>query len=106
MTLKNEDIKDIEPLNWWESKRLFYNLALLIGVFLAYLITSTSTQEFSIVESIIWIAGANIFYTMSWSFELLFFKIFRKYPFNKTMRKTIFVIGSLFSIWWININLQ
>lgn len=104
--MKKEEIVDIEPLNWWESKRLLYNLALLVGAFLAYAITGTSSKEFSVVLSIIWFFGANVFYTMSWSFEILFFKFFRKYPFNKTTRKILIVIGSLFSIWWTTLGLQ
>ena len=106
MNLNKEKIVDIEPLNWWESKRLIYNLALLVGAFLAYLIISTSSREFSFVALIIWIFGANVFYTMSWAFELLFYNFSKKYPFNDTSRKIIIVIGTLFSIWWTCISLQ
>jgi hypothetical protein len=97
---------DIEPLNWWESKRLIYNLALLGGAFLAYLIISTSSRELSFMSLLVWLFGANVFYTMSWAFELLFYKFFKRYPFNKASRKVIFVLGTLFSIWWTNIGLQ
>ena len=97
---------EIEPLNWWESKRLIYNLALLAGAFLAHLILSTGSQEFSYATLIWWLFGANVFYTMSWAFEILFNKIFKTYPFNKTTRKIIFIIGTLFSLWWTNLGLQ
>lgn len=104
--MKKETMVDIQPLNWWESKRLIYNLAILVGAFMAYLIISTSSRELSIVEVLIWIFGANVFYTMSWAFELIFYKFFKTYPFNKTFRKIIFVLGTLFSIWWTCIGLQ
>ena len=104
--MKKEVLADMEPINWWESKRLLYNLSLIIGAFIAYLVTCTSSREFSIVLSIIWFFGANVFYTMSWSFELLFFKFYGKYPFNEAKRKVLFVIGTLFSIWWTALGLQ
>lgn len=106
INLKKEEIVDIKPKNWWESKRLLYNLALIVGAFFAYLITCTSSREFSLVDSIIWFFGANLFYTMSWVFELLFYKFYGKYPFNRTSRKTIIVLGTLFSIWWTCLGLQ
>jgi len=104
--LKKAKIVDIEPLNWWESKRLIYNLGLLFGAFLAYLIVSTSSREFTFLILITWLLGANIFYTMSWAFELIFYKLFKIYPFSKTWRKIIFIFGTLFSILWTNWGLQ
>jgi len=104
--LKKEKTLDFEPLNWWESKRLIYNLALLFGAFLAYLIISTSSRELSFTAVLIWLFGANVFYTMSWAIEFFFFKFFKTYPFNRTTRRIIFVIGALFSGWWTCIGLQ
>jgi len=104
--LKKEKQIDIEPLNWWESKRLIYNLAVLLGAFMAYLIISTSSRELLFVDVIIWLFGANVFYTMSWAFEMLFNKLFKTYPLNKVTRKVIFVLGTIFSIWWTCIGLQ
>jgi len=100
MSMQTDSAKKNEPLNWWESKRPYFNLFVLISIGVVHLRNTTSTQELSIIDSLIWLFGANIFYTMSWVFELLFFRLFDKYPINKTLRYSLLIVGILFSMWW------
>ncbi len=89
---------------WWEKKRIAFNIILLCAISLSgFLLGLFNHPEFLMV-SIIWIFGANVFYTMSWASELLLKYYFRKDGFNEISRKSLFVLGSIFSIFWTLLN--
>jgi len=89
-------------LSWWEQKRIWYNLVvLLIGV---WQIVSEEPETFGFADIkciIIYGIGANIFYSSGLILELLdeyYFKTFFK--FNR-FRWLFLILGTLFSIFFV-----
>ena len=89
-------------LKWWETKRSYFNLGLLIlevSIMLYYL---DSTIIFGITEAIILTILTNIvangFYCLGWILEILCYYYFRKYIFSNWLRGLLLAFGVLFSI--------
>ncbi len=65
----------IETIKWWEKKRLIYTIITALGGLFVILIKDEVPNSYSSTADfgafLILLFGANIFYTMSWSSELL-----------------------------------
>lgn len=99
--LKKKDIIKSEIIQWWEKKRLLYNL-LLFGVEILVMFSYwKETIDYGIGNAILTTLInnfiANIFYTAGWIlevFEIHYLKV--KTP--VTVRKTLFTLGALFTL--------
>jgi len=97
---------DLEPINWWESKRTFFNITLILTIFIFYKSYSLTPWEFSEFSALVWIFGANLFYSLSWAFEIYFFRLFKRFPFNRAARISLLIMGIIFSMSWTMINFE
>lgn len=94
-----------DPINWWEKKRLIYNAALILAFIIIYMKHNNSSLQLDLMDAMIWLIGANLFYTLSWAFEVLYIRKFNKALLNNTTRYAVFIIGTLFSMWWTDLHL-
>ena len=104
-------MKDFKTaLDWWEKKRLKYNLILISFTILMILLRSEvpngirSYQDYIIV--FFWIFGANIFYTIGWALEVLLNYYFKFNFFKTNTRRAFFILGSIFSVAWVYVLLS
>jgi hypothetical protein len=86
-------------LDWWEKKRIWYNLIVLIFGVWQIIKEQPDTYNFEdIIGVVIYGLGANILYSIGILIELLdeyYFKTFFKF---KRFRWFFLIIGTLFSI--------
>ena len=101
--LDNESNEIYASINWWERKRLIFNL-ILIGV--EILIISffwRGAIEFGIGNTIFWsiayTIAANIFFSIGWGISVLIDYYNLKFLKNiEKLRMLFFILGILFSI--------
>ena len=101
--LENETNEIYASINWWERKRLIFNL-ILIGV--EILIISffwRGAIEFGIGNTIFWSIAytivANIFFSIGWGISVLIDYYNLKFLKNiEKLRMLFFILGILFSI--------
>lgn len=87
---------------WWEDRRPYYNYAVLFSMVIPMIIYWKGLMMFGviigIIESIIVLFIANMFYSLGWGVEI-FFRHHRGIDFwSGRTRKTLFIIGMVFSI--------
>ena len=94
-------------IDWWEKKRMKFNLIVLLAtIWIALLASDTMEQwDYMLIRSVIWLFGANVFFTMSWAGEILVLRKFKKIILNDNLRLIIFIIGCFFSFIWTFINI-
>jgi len=101
-----EDI--LEIIQWWERKRLIYNIVLITisiaGLFLKSEVPNSVLTINSFIVLLIWVIGANAFYCAGWGIEIFIFYYFKIIPL-KRYRIILFAMGILISIIWTWINL-
>jgi len=86
-----------EIVDWWESKRVYYNGFLIVSYFLTFRMKDSTLVELfdrviefnNIVLGIIFIASINLFYFLGSGFELTL----RKYNLNIGKMNWIFFLG-------------
>ena len=94
-------------LDWWEKKRIWYNLIML--VFAVWQIIKEEPDTFSFDETIgviIYGLGANILYSIGILIELLdeyYLKTFFKL---KRFRWFFLIIGTLFSVLYTTLQIK
>lgn len=99
-----------KTIRWWERKRLLYNAFPLIGGLLVPLLRSevpngvSNLSEFLVLP--IFIFGANLFYTFGWASEVLLNYYFKLPSWGKGLRRVLFVLGCLFSFYWMFVALR
>lgn len=58
-----------------------------------------------IINAIVFVFGANLFYTLSWISGMLYYYYHdKKYISNTTKRWMLFILGTLFSLMWTSFN--
>lgn len=57
-----------------------------------------------ILNSILFIFGANIFYTLGWATEVVFLRAYKIDRFSNIMRWILFLIGTFISLIWTNMH--
>lgn len=104
----NVDFK--EMILWWEKRRLIYN-ALIIGLstyliydFWDYPMRAMKGGAEIIINSIIFIFGANLFYTLGWGIGVIGIRFFKSKGLTNTGRWIVFIIGTIFSLVWTNFH--
>lgn len=91
-------------LEWWENKRKLYNIVLVsISVILIAIDPFLHKPPiehifYDVIEIIIWIFGANIFYCLGLGFDLAV-SFYRKKE-SERIRLALFVIGLIGSAIW------
>jgi len=106
-----------ESLQWWESKRKWYALIILVTVVSCEVINYINQRliiepdglySFSILGAIItvlvWTFGANLFYTLGFGIEAVFTHYLKR-EIPLLFRGFAFLAGLVFSILWTVINL-
>jgi len=94
-----------EMIVWWEKKRIIYNV-LIIGfsAFCLYTYWSYPTLKMiggqqAILNTLVFIFGANVCYTVSWGSGIInYFFISKNYVSSKRRRWTFFILGTFFFI--------
>ena len=95
----------MEAVRWWEKKRILYSVIALSGGLLVMfgrseLPNGVSTYSAFFILGFL-LFGANIFYTCGWGAEILLNYYFKTPYWGNVTRKTIFVLGSIFSFFWM-----
>ena len=77
-------------------------MALLLPLILLGIISSDTISHLGgvIFLALIWIFGANVFYTMSWAAEILIYKHLGRFVLNNNVRTILYCIGLIFSMIW------
>ena len=96
---------------WWEKRRLVYNI-LIIGLsvfslysYWDYPMRKIIGNEQVIINTIVFIFGANLFYTLSWGLGIINYHITGKtYISSKKRRWILFILGTIFSLIWTSLN--
>ena len=101
----DENANLLDAVQWWEKKRLWYNV-LIFGVELLIMIRYwQGTMSFGIVEAIIGTIAnnivANMFYTIGWGIEILILYYFKIKSFGNSARLFLYTIGVAFSLLWV-----
>jgi len=103
----DQDLSDKKihyALEWWEHKRKLYNIVVISTAIIISIIGAVWDKIafahvlFDTFEVIIWIIGANIFYCLGLSFDLVI-AYYRKKESQK-IRLFIFSVGLAFSVLW------
>lgn len=104
----NKEISKKEMILWWEKRRLIYNVfligfsALLIYNFWDYPMRTIIGSEQIISNAIVFVFGANLFYSLGWGLEILRHNLYKANGLNKNKRWTLFTLGTFFSLIWTN----
>ncbi|PQJ17878.1 hypothetical protein BST94_10055 [Nonlabens xylanidelens] len=97
-------------IKWWESKRWIYNLIILIASFISiyeiitYYHYSIKISDLLIV--VVWLIGANIFYSLGILTELIDWYYFNNKIKFYRYRWLFFVSGIVFSFLWTVLNIS
>lgn len=88
-----------KSIDWWEAKRVYYSIIVVLASFLSFVNFNNSvTYEGNILfDILIWVFGANVFYTMSWATEILIYRRKSQIVIHKNLRRGLFILGYLFS---------
>tara|TARA_R110000850_G_scaffold173492_1_gene299155 strand:+ start:1570 stop:1902 length:333 start_codon:yes stop_codon:yes gene_type:complete len=94
-----------QAIRWWERKRLIYNAFPLLGGLLVPLLRSDVPNGISTLSPFLiilfFLFGANILYTFGWASEVLLNYYFKLPFWGKGLRRVLFVLGCLFSFYWM-----
>jgi len=92
-------------IHWWEKKRIYYNLLMLASITLVVCDLWSRVNAVGIATTIgyaiYFLFGANLFYTLGWASGLFLHFIYRDYVWNHVGRWSLFILGTLFSIFWM-----
>jgi hypothetical protein len=96
-------IKDM--IIWWEKRRLIYNvLVIALSIFSIYSywdypMRTVIGSEQIIINAIVFVLGANLFYTLSWGSGIIsYYSIDKKYASSNRKRWIFFTLGTIFSL--------
>lgn len=95
-----------EMILWWEKKRLIYNVLIIgLSIFLMYDFWDYPMRSIIGTRQIVWntivfVLGANLFYTSGWGLGVISHYLFKTNGLNNTGRWILFVLGTLFSLVW------
>lgn len=93
-----------EMIQWWEKKRLIYNLIIVsLSIFLIYSFWDYPARKIIggftlIVEGFVFIIMANVFYCLSWALGVAGHYAYKRRGSTIAGRWFYFIIGMLFSI--------
>jgi hypothetical protein len=92
----------LEIVQWWEKRRWIYNFFILIPILFLGMVSLDSFTHLGdfLIVVIIWVLGANVFYTMGWALEILMYTYYGKIVYNSTVRIALFWVGTVFSMIW------
>ncbi|MDX2360861.1 MAG: hypothetical protein QNK23_08650 [Crocinitomicaceae bacterium] len=99
-----------EMIVWWEKKRLIYNIFIIgLSVFLMYDFWDYPMRSIKgsgqiIMNAILFVFTANVFYTLGWGLGVVSHYLFKSKGLNNTGRWILFILGTLFSLVWTNLN--
>lgn len=97
-----EDLKS--DLKWWESKRWIFNLLIIaFASYALYKVFSQSSSYFlfdDVFTLLIWLIGANVFYSLGILSQLFDWYYLNEYLGLKKYRSFLFFLGTLFSCVW------
>lgn len=111
----NSKQKMEESVQWWEKKRLVYNVTTALSGLLVFFLRSNvpnglSQHDFYSIHPYLFLGimlfGANIFYCCSWGLEVLLNHYLKLPFFSKSLRLLFFIGGSLFSFCWMFISIR
>lgn len=86
---------------WWERKRIYYNIILVIGLYLG--ISGLESRLFffgignAIQEVLVFLLVANLCYMISWGPAVVMHRFFNYNGYTNTGRWVLFTIGSFIS---------
>ncbi len=95
-----------EMILWWEKRRLLYNAFLIIPAtlliihFWNYPMRTIIGGDHIILDVVLLIFGANVFYTLGWGFGVVNYYLFKSSGLSDWIRWSFFVLGTLFSLLW------
>jgi hypothetical protein len=99
----DENANLLDAVQWWEKKRILYNILLFSLELLLVGIYWDGMMLFGIGSAIIGIIShnivANMFYTIGWGIEILFLYYFKIKSFGN-VRFALYIMGVLFSFLW------
>lgn len=102
-SIKTETAND--AIRYWEKKRLRYNLIALMGGLLVLVVRLELPNNTNSIKQLgalcFFLFGANIFYTGGWAAEQLMRYYFKTNAWSHQLRRSLFVLGSLFSAFWM-----
>ena len=104
---KNQSKKELsipmEMVNWWEKKRLIYNLIIVpmtiltLALFWKYVGTTISRPAL-IFDAFWMLVWCNVLYTSGWVGGILRHHYFKSYPLPSSGRWFLFILGTTFSV--------
>jgi hypothetical protein len=103
-TAESEHRSNREIIRWWERRRAFYNLIMLVAGLIT-IILAVSLGEISIPDTInvtppvlIFAISANLFYTLGWILEITCTKFISNKEILQKMGPVLFIAGTILSI--------
>ena len=113
--LDNEFIEkktNLDSVTWWEEKRINFNLTLislsLLMIFYDQYFWQPNYIKPTLLEQlrilVIWVVGANIFYSLGLGVDLSI-QYYRKKS-SEVIRRIFYILGLIFSILWTIANLH
>jgi hypothetical protein len=93
----------MEMVNWWEKKRLIYNLiivpmtVLTLVLFWKY-VGATISHSGLIFDAFWMLVWCNVLYTSGWVGGILRHHYFKSYPLPSSGRWFLFILGTIFSV--------
>jgi len=122
---KSKNLSDIETLKttvfeqshikdmiiWWEKRRLIYNVLIIaLSIFSMYsywdypMRTMIGSEQI-IINAIVFVLGANLFYTLGWGSGIIsYYRIDKTYVSSNRKRWILFTLGTIFSLILTNWN--
>lgn len=110
VTLPMRDFYDIKrsAIRYWEWRRLFYNLALVLPAFIGYSMGITAAARHGLVRQsgaevvillfVLWAIPGNICYTFAYALEFIFGNDLQTSRWLRSGRTLAFVSGTLFAV--------
>lgn len=99
--LENQEDPLFIGVQWWEKKRLIYNLFLIGTQIIMMLSYSSGTMQYglenAIIDSLFVAVIANGFYCIGWGLEILV-RYYFNYQLEHQYRITCYIIGTGFSV--------
>ncbi|MBU2927290.1 hypothetical protein [Winogradskyella psychrotolerans] len=105
---KHSVAKDI--ILWWEKKRPIYNaLIMTLSIFLIYSFWDYPMRKIIggtqiILETLIFIFGANVCYSFSWILGIGNHYVFKAKSTSQTFKWILFILGTILSLIWTNFH--
>lgn len=112
LSLNNENVTHL--IKWWESKRLSYNLILIVVEIMVLVANWRGTLNMgiplAIFYCILYNSVANAFYTIGWGIELWIKYYFPSFNLGKNTRLFLLIAGIFLSILvtysWITVEIS